>query len=94
MGCFFSCLCLLFIMRKIWDGKNDYSGLSNREWLKLCMIPLFTMAAFLAVFFGGDKRMQSVSIFLAVGLIMVNLIVVIVTWCNPGWKTGFVCRQI
>ena len=69
-------LCLLFIMRKIWDGKNDYSGLSNREWMKLSMIPLFTMAAFPAVFFGGDKRIQSVSIFLAVGLIMVNLIVV------------------
>ena len=69
-------LCLLFIMRKIWDRKNDYSGLSNREWMKLSMIPLFTMSAFLAVFFGGDKRMQSVSIFLAVGLIMVNLIVV------------------
>ena len=66
-------LSLLFIMRKIWGGKNDYGGLSNWEWMKLSMIPLFTMAALLVVFFGGgvDKRMQSVSIFLAVGLISV-----------------------
>lgn len=71
-------LCLLFALRKIWNGKNDYSGLSNREWLKLSMIPLFTMTSICVIFFcySGEKRMQGVYLFLAVGLIMVNLIVI------------------
>ena len=71
-------LCLLFTLRKIWDEKNDYRGISNREWVKLSMIPLFTMMALCVILFGysSEKRMQGVYLFLAVGLIMVNLIVI------------------
>ena len=70
-------LSLLFILRKIWIGRNDYGGLSNGEWIKLGIMPLFTMIALLTLLFcySNEKRVQVVYLFLAAGLIMMNFLV-------------------
>ena len=44
-------LCLVFIVRKIWKGQNNYGELSRKEWLKFSMIPLLTVASMLLMFF-------------------------------------------
>ena len=71
-------LSLLFILRKIWNGRNDYGGLSNREWIELGIMPLFTMIALFAMLFcySNEKKVQVVYLFLAAGLIMVNVLVI------------------
>ena len=40
-------VCLIFILRKIWKGKNNYEGISHKEWWKFGMMPLFTATAML-----------------------------------------------
>ena len=71
-------LSLIFIFHKIWKGKNKHSEISNGEWLKLSMIPLFTLIALLTMIFfhSSEKKVQSVYLFLAVGLIIMNFIIV------------------
>lgn len=71
-------LSLLFILRKIWKGRNDYGGLSNGEWIRLGIMPLFTMIAMLTMFFcySNEKRVQVVFLFIAAGLIMMNFLVI------------------
>lgn len=71
-------LSLLFILRKIWKGGNDYGGLSNGEWIKLGIMLLFTMIAMFTMFFcySDEKRVQMVYLFLAAGMIMMNFLVI------------------
>lgn len=71
-------LSLIFLFHKIWKGKNQHSEISNGEWLKLSMIPLFTLIALLTIIFfhSSEKKVQSVYLFLAVGLIIMNFIIV------------------
>lgn len=71
-------LSLLFILRKIWKGRNDYGGLSNGEWIKLGIMLLFTMIAMLTMFFcySNEKRVQVVYLFIAAGLIIMNFLVI------------------
>ena len=70
-------LSMLFIFRKVWKRKSDYGELSNKEWLNLSMIPLFTVISVMLMYFGycGEKKVQMVYLFLAVGLIMINFLV-------------------
>lgn len=70
---------LLIMLRRIWKGKKNYKGLSHREWRKFGMVPLFTVAAMLSMYFcySGEKKVQAVYLFLAAGLIMVNFLVMV-----------------
>lgn len=70
---------LLLMLRRIWKGKKNYKGLSHREWRKFGMVPLFTVAAMLSMYFcySGEKKVQAVYLFLAAGLIMVNFLVLV-----------------
>lgn len=70
-------LCLLFVFRRIWKGRNSYGELSGREWLKLGTIPLFSMIAMLLMFFcySSEKEVQMVYLFMTVGLIAMNFLV-------------------
>ena len=53
-------LCVLFAVRKIWKGKNNYEGLSHKEWWKFGMMPLFTATAMLLMYYcySSDKKIQ------------------------------------
>ena len=68
---------LLFVLRRIWKGKNSYGSLSYKEWWKFGMVPLFTLASMLLMYFyySDDKKLQAVYLFLAIGLVMINFIV-------------------
>lgn len=72
-------LCVVFILRKIWKGQNNYGELSRKEWLKFFMIPLFTLASMLLMYFcySGEKKVQAVYLFLVAGLIMINFLVMV-----------------
>lgn len=69
---------LLLILRRIWKGKNNYNELSRREWQKFCMIPLFTIASMLIMYFcySGEKKVQTAYFFLSAGLIFLNILIV------------------
>ena len=71
-------LCLVFIVRKIWKGKNKNGELSHKEWLKFSMIPLLTVASMLLMFFcsSAEAKVQTAYLFLSVGLIFINILVI------------------
>lgn len=71
-------LCLVFIVRKIWKGKDKDGELSHKEWLKFSMIPLLTVASMLIMFFCSsvEAKVQTAYLFLSVGLIFINIFVI------------------
>ncbi len=71
-------LCVVFIVRKIWKGRNNYGELSRKEWLEFSMIPLITVGAMLLMFFCGsvEEKVQTVYLFLSAGLIFINIFVI------------------
>lgn len=73
----FSWILLLLVLRRIWKGKNSYSVLSHKEWRKFGMVPLFTLASMLLMYFcySSEKKVQAVYLFLAAVLIMINFLV-------------------
>ena len=70
--------CLLFMLRRIWKGQNNYGELSRKEWLKFSMIPLITVASMLLMFFcsSTETKVQTAYLFLSVGLIFINILVI------------------
>lgn len=70
--------CLLFMLRRIWKGQNNYGELSRKEWLKFFMIPLLTVASMLLMFFcnSAEAKVQTAYLFLSVGLIFINILVI------------------
>ena len=72
-------LLLLFALRKIWKDKNSYGLLTYKEWWKFGMVPLFTLASMLLMYFyySGERKVQAVYLFLAAGLIMINFLVMV-----------------
>lgn len=65
-------------MRRIWKGGADYGELTNGEWMKLSLIPLFTLSALLMLFYryGNAAVIQFVNIFISAGLVTVNFLVI------------------
>ncbi|MDE6846904.1 MAG: ATP-binding protein [Lachnospiraceae bacterium] len=53
---------MLFVLRRIWKDKNSYGKLSLKEWQKFGIVPLFTVASMLLMYFcySGEKKVQAV----------------------------------
>ena len=70
---------LLFMLRRIWKDKNSYGKLSHKEWRKFGIVPLFTLASMLLMYFcySSEKRVQAVYLFLSAGLIVINFLVMV-----------------
>lgn len=70
---------LLFTLQRIWKGKKSYGKLSHKEWRKFGIVPLFTMASMLLMYFcySSEKKVQAVYLFIAVGLIIINFLVMV-----------------
>ena len=70
---------MLFVLRRIWKDKNSYGKLSLKEWQKFGIVPLFTVASMLLMYFcySGEKKVQAVYLFVAAGLIMINFLVMV-----------------
>ena len=71
-------LCLVFLLRRMWKGQNNYGEFSGKEWLKFSMIPLLTVASMLLMFFcsSAEAKVQTAYLFLSVGLIFINIFVI------------------
>ena len=70
---------ILFVFRRIWKGGFNYRELTDGEWLKLSLMPLFTLSAILVMYyqFGGDwAGMHSACLFISVGLVAINFLVI------------------
>lgn len=69
---------VLFILRRLWKGSADYKELTNREWMKLSLLPLFTLSAILMMFYqyGNAVGTQVVNIFISAGLVTVSFLVI------------------
>lgn len=69
---------LLFYIRKTKGRERGREALAGAQWLQLGSIPCFTMAALLFMYFSmpGDRAVQSVYLFLAVGLVGMNCVVI------------------
>ena len=70
---------LLFTLRRIWKDKNSYGKLSHKEWRKFGIVPLFTLASMLLMYFcySSEKKVQAVYLFLSAGLIVINFLVMV-----------------
>lgn len=68
---------VLFILRRLWKGSADDKELTNREWMKLSLMPLFTLSAIMMMFhqYGNAAGTQLVNIFISVGLVTINFLV-------------------
>lgn len=68
---------LLLALRRLWKGKDSYRALSYEEWRQFGIVPLFTLASILFMYFSFsfEKKVQAVYFFLVAGLIMINLLV-------------------
>ncbi len=71
---------LLFILQRIWKGKRNNKELFHKEWQKFCVAPLFTVASMLPMYscYIGEKKVQSIYLFIAAGQIMINFLVMAV----------------
>ena len=69
---------VLFILRRLWKDSADYKELTNREWMKLSLMPLFTLSVILMMFYqyGNAVGTQVVNIFISAGLVVVNFLVI------------------
>ncbi|MDE6024313.1 MAG: GHKL domain-containing protein [Lachnospiraceae bacterium] len=70
---------LLLVLGRIWKGKKNYTELSYKEWRKFGMVPLLTTVSMMVMYFcySGEKKVQAAYLFLAVGLIMINILVMV-----------------
>ncbi|MDE6620356.1 MAG: GHKL domain-containing protein, partial [Lachnospiraceae bacterium] len=69
---------VLIVFRRIWRGEADYRELTDGEWMKLGLMPLFTLSALLMMYDqnGNESGMQLVSLFLSAGMVAINFLVI------------------
>ena len=73
---------VLIGFHKIWKKGSGYQELTNMEWLKLSLMPLFTLVVSLVMYFGFSEveGLQSACIFVTVGLVMMDFFVIWLIW--------------
>lgn len=69
---------VLLLFRRIWRGGADCRELTDGEWIKLSLMPLFTLSALLMMFYQYEDAvgMQIVSLFISAGLVAINFLVI------------------
>ena len=81
LGALFAKLCwivFIFLFRRVWKEGADYRELTDGEWLKLGLMPLFTLSSIVLTFFRGREQpeLRPICLFLSTGLVMVNFLVI------------------
>lgn len=69
---------VMLIVRKIWKSPNEYTVLKKREWWFLMSVPAFSILAIVVMYFfyPEDTAIQSVYLFLAIGLVCMDFLVI------------------
>ena len=80
-GALFAKLCwiiFIFLFRRVWKEGADYRELTDGEWLKLGLLPLFTLSSIVLTFFQcrEQPKLRPICLFLSIGLGMVNFLVI------------------
>ncbi|MDE7333596.1 MAG: GHKL domain-containing protein [Lachnospiraceae bacterium] len=73
-----SWIVFISIFGSIWKDGADYRELTDREWLKLGLLPLFTLFFIVAMFLRCQEQPEilSICLFLSLGLAAVNFLVI------------------
>lgn len=68
----------MLIIRKIWKSPNEYVVLKRKEWWFLMSVPVFSILAIVVMylFYPEDTSIQNVYLFLAVGLVCMDFLVI------------------
>ena len=68
----------IFLFRRVWKEGADYGELTDGEWLKLGLMPLFTLSSIVLTFFRCKEQpeLRQICVFLSTGLVMVNFLVI------------------
>ena len=80
-GALFAKLCwivFIFLFHMVWKEGADYRELTDGEWLKLGLMPLFTLSSIVLTFFRCREQpeLRLICLFLSTGLVMVNFLVI------------------
>ena len=71
---------LLLLMRKIRRQREEDYPLTNKEWLKLSVIPIITFCAIIAMLYSysyaNDEHIQKIYLLIAMGIVAINLVVI------------------
>ena len=81
LGALFAKLCwivFIFLFRRVWKEGADDRELTDGEWLKLGLMPLFTLSCIVLTYFRGREQpeLRPLCLFLSTGLVMVNFLVI------------------
>lgn len=66
---------LLLFIRKFSKTGKSYGLLTGKEWFQFFCIPVFTVISFILMFYSQNDHMSGVFLFLSVGLVAINLII-------------------
>ena len=65
---------LMLFIRRFSKTRKSYGLITGKEWLQFFCVPVFTVVGFILMFYSENDDMQNVFLFLSVGLVAINLI--------------------
>lgn len=66
---------LMLFIRKFSKKRKSYGLITRKEWFQFLCVPVFTVIGFILMFYSENEHMQEVFLFLSVGLVVINLII-------------------
>ena len=65
---------LMLFIRRFSETRKSYGLITGKEWFQFFCVPVFTVVGFILMFYSENDDMQNVFLFLSVGLVAINLI--------------------
>ena len=65
---------LMLFIRRFSKTRKSYGLITGKEWFQFFCVPVFTVVGFILMFYSENDDMQNVFLFLSVGLVAINLI--------------------
>ena len=65
---------LMLFIRRFSKTRKSYGLITGKEWLQFFCVPVFTVVGFILMFYAENDDMQNAFLFLSVGLVAINLI--------------------
>ena len=65
---------LMLFIRRFSKTRKSCGLITGKEWLQFFCVPVFTVVGFILMFYSENDDMQNVFLFLSVGLVAINLI--------------------
>ena len=65
---------LMLFIRRFSKTRKSYGLITGKEWFQFFCVPVFTVVGFILMYYSENDDMQKVFLFLSVGLVAINLI--------------------